>query len=335
MIAQLRSDVFALLCVLHTFLCRAAGPVSFTDIGSYAALGDSYATGAGAGSPRLPPNFDIGCGRFSDAYPVQVANSTSLDIDESHFRNLACGGASTASVLHGQVPRIGDSQIVTLTVGGNEVDFFAILNECIYLWRPFSTCEKELQRSRSLIESSEFIDNYNKLVKGAVQALQPGARLLSTGYARFFNQETERCSHISFSKTDPKNLLTRPLRAKLNDLISRLNDVIDAAARAHGAQYVDIDGAFEGHRFCEDGVPEPVPDRRDTWFFSMTYASDNGVGKGENPPDIVQQILLNPFKDFLDYARTFHPTSLGHTAIKDEIPRQILQSNWDEYRGKR
>jgi hypothetical protein len=41
----------------------------------------------------------------------------------------------------------------------------------------------------------------------------------------------------------------------------------------------------------------------------------------------VQQILPNPFKDFFDFARTFHPTSLGHTAIKDEILRQILQSN--------
>jgi hypothetical protein len=327
MIAQSRNDVFTLFCVLYTFPCWAAEPVSCTDITSYAALGDSYATGAGAGSPRLPPHFDISCGRFSDAYPVQVAHSTSLDIDESRFRNLACGGASTASVLHGQVPWIGDSQVVTLTVGGNEVDFFAVLNECIYLWRPFSTCEKELQRSRSLIESSEFIENYNKLVKGAVQVLQPSARLLSTGYARFFNQETDHCSHVSFSKTDPNNRLTQPLRAKLNDLVSRLNDVINAAAQAHGAEYVDIDGIFEGHRFCEDGVPEPAPDRRDTWFFSATYASDNGESNGGYPPDIMQQVLPNPFRDFFDFARTFHPTSLGHTAIKNEILRRILQSD--------
>jgi GDSL-like Lipase/Acylhydrolase family len=187
----------------------------------------------------LPPHLDVGCGKFSDAYPVQVANSTFLAIEESGFYNLACGGASTVSVLHGQVPRIGDSQIVTLTVGGNEVDFFAVLNECLYLWRPFSTCEKEWQRSRSLIESSEFIDNYNKLVKGAVHALKPGARLLVTGYAKFFNQVTDHCSHISFSRTDPSKLLTRSLRAKLNDLISKLNDVVEAAARAHGAEYVD------------------------------------------------------------------------------------------------
>jgi|SRR2546423_1021799 len=155
-----------------------------SEIFSYAALGDSYATGAGAGSPRLSPHLDIGCGRFSDAYPVQVANSTLLNIGESLFQNLACGGASTVSVLRNQAPWIGDTQIVTLTVGGNEVGFFAVLNECIYKWWPFSTCEKEWQRSRSLIESSDFIGKCNKLAKGAVQNLQPETRLLVTGYAK-------------------------------------------------------------------------------------------------------------------------------------------------------
>jgi hypothetical protein len=325
MILKFGSHVFGSLYALHSCLSQAAPQVSLPEVVSYAALGDSYATGAGAGSPRLPPHLDVGCGRFSEAYPVQVANSTSLDVEESHFQNLACGGASTVSVLRGQVPRIGDSQIVTLTVGGNEVDFFGVLNECIYQWRPLSTCENELQRSRSLIESGKFIDDYNKLVKGAVQTLQPGARLLVTGYARFFNQATDHCSHISFSKTDPDNLLTRSLRVKLNDLINRLNDVIEAAAQAHGAEYVDIDGVFEGHRFCEDGVPEPAPDRKDTWFFGMGYASDSGTSKGDKEHDMMQHIFPNPFKDFFDFARTFHPTSLGHTAIKDEILKHILE----------
>jgi hypothetical protein len=325
MILKFGSYVVGFLHVLVPCLSETAVHISSPEIVSYAALGDSYAAGAGAGSPRLPPHFDVGCGRFSDAYPVQVANSTSLDIEEYRFQNLACGGASTTSVLQGQVPRIGDSQIVTLTVGGNEVDFVAILNECIYKWRPFSTCEKELHRSRSLIESGKFIDDFNKLVKGAVQALQPGSRLLVTGYAKFFNQDTDHCSHISFSKKDPDNMLTRPLRTKLNDLISRLNDVIEAAAEAHGAEYIDIDVVFEGHRFCEDGVPEPAPDWVGTWFFGVGPASDSGTGNGNNQRATQQQIFPNPIKDFFDFARTFHPTSPGHTAIKDAILRHILE----------
>ena len=58
----------------------SARPVSSSRSISYAALGDSYASGDGAGSSKLLPNWDISCGRFSEAYPVQLANSTNLEI---------------------------------------------------------------------------------------------------------------------------------------------------------------------------------------------------------------------------------------------------------------
>jgi hypothetical protein len=132
MIFQIRSLVFSFLCIFNLCFLQVPAHASSSFIVSYAALGDLYAIGAGAGFLQLPPHLDVGCGRFSEAYPVQVAKSSSLEIEESQFRNLAYGGASTASVLHGQVLYIGDSRIVTLTVGGNEVDFFAVLNECIY-----------------------------------------------------------------------------------------------------------------------------------------------------------------------------------------------------------
>lgn len=230
------------------------------------------------------------------------------------------------TVLRSQVPQIQDSQIVTLTVGGNEVDFFAVLNECIHQWRPTSSCDKEWQKSRSLIESSEFIDNYGRLVKGTVQTLDPGARLLVTGYARFFNADTDQCSHVTFSRTDANNLLTRPVRAKFNDLINKLNDVIKAAAQTHGAEYVDIDHIFHHHRFCEDGVQEPAGSREDTWFFNLKYDDAPGADTINVAHNANRQGLFDPIRNFFDLTRTFHPTSAGHTAIKDEIVRQILES---------
>jgi len=315
MIPPLSSRACAWLACFFFTPAHALLVDTFQRITSYAALGDSYASGNGAGSPRTLPHFDIGCGRFSDAYPIQIANSSDLDIEEPAFKNLACGGQSTLTVLRGQVPQIQDSQIVTLTVGGNEVDFFAVLNECVHQWRPLSTCDKESQKSRSSIESSQFIDNYGRLVKEAVQTLKPGARLLVTGYAKFFNEKTEYCDHVTFSRTDPSNLLTREVRTKLNDLINRLNDVIIAAVQTYGAEYIDMDRIFERHRFCEDGVLEPDPGREDTWFFNLRYTED---------AELMQQGLLDPIKDFFDLTRTFHPTSLGHKAIKEEILRQIL-----------
>jgi len=298
---------------------------SAVSVRSYAALGDSYAAGDGAGSSRLLP--DVGCGRFSRAYPVQIADDVGLDVYCGTFKNLACGGASTSSVLRTQAPWIGCADIVTLTVGGNEVDFFLLLNECVHQWKPFSTCEAELAKARGLVQSTRFIDNFDRLIAGITRKLRPGAQLMVTGYAQFFNDITDQCGRISFSKTDPSNHLTKELRREFNQMVTMLNDVIKAAAAAHGALYVDMDMVFEGHRFCETGVVEPDPLRSDTWFFNLLYPDTDRISsvnyatkaKHQEP----QASLLGPIRDFLDLTKVFHPTSDGHAAIAQEILRLI------------
>ena len=212
---------------------------------SYAALGDSYASGDGAGASKLFPNFDITCGRFSEAYPVQVANSTDIDIPSHDFKNLACGGASSLNTLYSQVPRIGDSDVVSITVGGNEVDFFVVLNACVYQWWPLGTCEKEMATARTLVQSTSFINNFNKMVARTKRKVDDNdGVLLVTGYAAFFNDQTEQCNKISFSKRDPTNVLTKELRRDFNEMVRLINDVIKASAEAHGAMYVDVDRTF-------------------------------------------------------------------------------------------
>ena len=149
--------------------------------------------------------------------------------------------------------------------------------------------------------------------------LAPGARLLVTGYATFFNEMTEQCNHATFSKTNPNNRLTNELRGRFNSLVRLLNSVIKAAAEAHNAEYIDIDSVFAGHRFCEEGVVEPA-ERDDTWFFTLKYDHEDGIAKKSN----LQNVLGNPFKEFYDLTRVFHPTGLGHKAIHEAIITQIL-----------
>ncbi len=284
---------------------------------SYAALGDSYAAGDGAGSSRLLPHFDVTCGRFSGAYPVQIAKSSDLLIPNGDFKNLACGGASSLSILYSQVPKIGESDIVTITVGGNEVDFFAVLNACVHQWWPSGSCEKEMAKARALVQSSAFLTNFNKMVARTKGVAKPGARLLVTGYAAFFNDETAQCNNVSFSRRNFRNVLTNELRKSFNQMVRMINDVIQAAAEAHEATYVDVDRFFEGHRFCEEGVVEPS-DRNETWFFNIAF-SDGKSGFDRGPNSNPQNILPEPVKDFFDLTKTFHPTSLGHQAIAKAI----------------
>ncbi|KIX03421.1 uncharacterized protein Z518_06973 [Rhinocladiella mackenziei CBS 650.93] len=300
------------------------------EINSYAALGDSYAAGVGAGTIRWPPHPDFGCGRYSDSYPRQVANHSCLKVEESNFKNLACGGTASSAVLRNQVPYIRGSDLVTITVGGNEVDFSVILNECIYHWNPTSTCDAELVKARMLIESAVLWNNLDGVISGAIKQLKPNALLLITGYARFFNEETAFCDHATFSQTKPLDYLTKSKRKALNQLVSMLNDVIQAMAEVHGAVYVDLDKAFEGHRFCEEGVKEPDIERSETWFFNLS-PPDTGTTEIERSLQIqaggleVDELEVGtsdilPIKKW----RTFHPTSLGHKGISEQIVREVL-----------
>lgn len=293
-------------------------------IHSYAALGDSYAAGAGAGVPQ-----SFRCGLYSDAYPVQVAHHSRLNVADADFANLACGGAACRSVLYDQVPHIGNADLVSITVGGNEVDFFVVVNECIYHWHPFSTCEAAVVQSRKLIEAPALRNHFEALVAGASQRLKPGARLLVTGYARFFNDQTEMCDHATFSRTRPLDYLTTQKRKTLNQLVVMINDVIRAAVEVHGATYVDIDAVFHGHRFCEDGVHEPDLERPETWFFNLPRVDMGTILRphtSEGQPALDRLDRLDR-QDWLDIKtwRVLHPTSLGHQAIADEIVRQALR----------
>ena len=290
---------------------------------SYAALGDSYAAGAGAGYPL---GMGLGCGYFSDAYPVQVANNSVLNIED--VRILACGGATTLTVLHDQVPLVGDPDLMSITVSGNEVDFVGVLNECVYHFWPRSTCEAEVAKARQLIESA-LGDNMRALIRGANKRLRPGALLVVTGYARFFNSETDICDHATFSRTRPLDYLTKAKRRTLNGLVDILNDVIRATVEAYGAVYLDVDAVFEGHRFCEEGVQEPDIERSETWFFNIP-APETLQALTEERVQLQtlksSQVEAGGIKHYADAKvfRIFHTTSLGHKRISETLVEKVM-----------
>lgn len=315
---------------------------------SYASLGDSYAAGVGAGSPVV-----LSCGRFSEAYPVGVADSKRLNISHNDVRYLACGGSNGRSVLLHQVPLIGHSDVITITAGGNEVHFFDVLNACVYHWLPLATCEKEIREARALIQSQSLINQIDAVIARSSKCMHPDALLLVTGYARFFNEQTDLCDHITFSRTRPLDHLTKDKRRALNQLVSMLNDVIRASAKLHGAKYVDMDAIFEGHRFCENGVHEPDIRREETWFFNLPAAEFQAEEKDhEVQPDSRIAPKKDSFQQWvrfsqlpwiasegedtersrtlnfpdLETTRTFHPTVLAHQAIANFIVEEILKS---------
>lgn len=108
----------------------------------YVALGDSYSSGEGV-SPfdSFTASSSNSCHRSFDAYPVLLAANGSLDLDDSGF--VACSGATTGKVSNGgsgvgawgeqkQVDALSaETEVVTITVGGNDIGFSEFASACI------------------------------------------------------------------------------------------------------------------------------------------------------------------------------------------------------------
>jgi lysophospholipase L1-like esterase len=112
----------------------AAAPTAEDDVSSYVALGDSYAAG-----PLIPlqTGLPAGCLRSSRNYPSLVAETAGIP----DFRDVSCSGATTGHLggpqdlpLGVNAPQLDalaeDTELVTLTIGGNDIGFAEIVNEC-------------------------------------------------------------------------------------------------------------------------------------------------------------------------------------------------------------
>src|SRR5215218_2054364 len=105
----------------------------------YVALGSSFASG-----PGIDPIIDARCGRSGANYAHLVAERLGYDLID-----VTCGGATVDDVLSrpqalmtgGTVPpqleAVGpDAELVTITVGGNDVEYLLTLLRCSYKVAP-------------------------------------------------------------------------------------------------------------------------------------------------------------------------------------------------------
>jgi lysophospholipase L1-like esterase len=208
-----------------------------SDKSTLAALGDSYSAGEGTGEYYLDSGA---CHRSPDAWPVLLSVYDS-QIDFPHSNFLACSGA-TSPVLQGQIEVLGGLDpaptLVTLTIGGNDVHFSAVLGECYH---------KNCIRDGALTVAADNIrDERSTLVADytAVAHADPSATILVVGYPRIFESDNYcgvRWLGLGFKPAE--------LEA-LNELGAELNDVIAAAAAQAGDRYVDVTNALDRHEMC-------------------------------------------------------------------------------------
>ena len=209
--------------------------------GPYTALGDSYSSGVGT---RTYYEDSGSCYRSPQAYPVLVAQRIGAPLTFA-----ACSGARVPDVLNQLGSLNASTGYVTVSVGGNDAGFAAVITQCAKPW-PY-TCTTEINNANNYIRNTlpGALNNlYNQ-----IRAKAPSARVVVVGYPRLFNgEECNFGARISPSE-----------QSALNATADLLATTIAGRAAAHGFRFVDVRSAFTGHAVCDDvewlnGLSNPV-----------------------------------------------------------------------------
>ncbi|KAL7814900.1 SGNH hydrolase [Trichoderma aethiopicum] len=270
----------------------------------FIALGDSYSAGIGTG---LFNGTEDDCRRGANAYPVLVQrdlNRSRDGGDEPTFQFLSCTGSTAGDMLagaeHSQIDGFNTTltaDFALLSIGGNDLGFFDIMNSCIFRFYSFysGTCETALRHADEQMASSEFEIRLRLVIMEILDRVRWEKR-------PWF---TITCDDSSFGIWWRGPKLERKLRQRMNDMVVDVNnkirrsvDAINAAFAEPRVLFVDYDEAFEGHRFCEPGVIEPDYARNETWFF-LVGGLDNNL-EAEKPVLGAQDALLPPGSPLVD-----------------------------------
>ena len=184
----------------------------------YVALGDSYAAGQGA-----LPYTDRSCYVSRVGYPA-IADK---QLRGFKLTNATCSGQIVDNAIaDAQTSVTPDTDLVTVTVGGNDVNTMAVLGACM----PDPTslaCAKGLTDAEQKLTDGSLATSLTALVT-TIHEKAPAAKVVMTGYPRLFAPE-------------------EPFAPVANGLADILNGVIAGVAADRGAQYVDVTHAFNDH----------------------------------------------------------------------------------------
>ena len=253
----------------------------------YVSLGDSYSSGVGADvdptkSQPIANSFDPasgGCQRAYKAYPVLLAKNLGAQL-----RNVTCAGATTDNILYngqfGQPAQINavtsDALLVTVTIGGNDIDFAGIMG-CI--------SSKECDGSSpEAIHTLDLLNNhlYGRVsnVITAIQQRAPGARILMGGYPQIYPNEGKSAGTCSA-------YLSGGEMSGWNYIQNTMNDTIKWAVLNNGGNVRYVDPYATNSPFMKKSFSGQTKDACSTW----NQRAMNGYGT-VNPSSALHPNLL-------------------------------------------
>jgi len=250
--------LLALLAVSISMLVLAA-PAVAAPPREYVSLGDSYTAG-----PLIPLQIPpFGCLKSNNNYPHLTARNLGLTL-----KDPSCSGAETEDMTNPQgvdpdgpnPPQFNSlskkTNIVTLQIGGNDIGFSSIAEDCASATSNEGTPCQDRYVHDGRDEISERIQATAPLVAAVLQGIRarsPKARVLVVNYAAILPDEGPGCwPQMPITDGDVPYV-----RAKEKEL----NAMLATQAAAAGAELIDWYTASIGHDACQPPVirwVEPV-----------------------------------------------------------------------------
>jgi lysophospholipase L1-like esterase len=286
----------------------------------YVALGDSYSSGFGltplTGAP-VP-----GCAQSSSDFPHQVAARLSMDLTD-----VSCAGATTNNVLgEPQVTADGtapaqisalspDTDVVTITVGGNDIGFAGIAATCLatsplgplVLHPESSNCATLLGGSIEVNDDVAAVPLAIVSTIAQVRIAAPNAKVFIVEYPTIapdlahtplggcftpaFGDNTTEAEENAF----PFTVLDVPF---LHAVEGTLNAVLDSVATGTGATLVPTFAASADHSACAGD---------DAYINGITV-----IDSATNPPTVAPGAL--------------HPNAVGTAFLADRVGESIAKA---------
>ena len=238
------------------FRTQTAGPTH----GVYAALGDSYTAGPGIPDQTGTPSE---CQRSSSNYPALVARA--LGLGTAQTDDVSCSGATIADLSDPQSTGGGTNPaqlsalssadtIVTLGIGGNDIDFSGVLTRCVEVdmvpsligsWASGTAACESYYTSGGFNQIDQKIQDAGTSLASVLTQIRqsaPHARVYVVGYPDLLPSGGDSCARTL--GITPGDL------AFLNQEELRLNSMLSRQARTAGAVYVDTYTPSQGHDAC-------------------------------------------------------------------------------------
>jgi lysophospholipase L1-like esterase len=221
----------------------SAAPAPHTTY-NYVALGDSYSSGVGT------DDYDSSsgdCDRSPEGYPSLFEAAHTV----SSFDFEACSGAKTTDVIANQLGGLSAStNLVSITIGGNDVGFTDTMIECITLGD--TGCKNKIDSDETFVHDQ--LPALLDAVYSDIRTDAPNAQVVVLGYPEFY-QLGGSCI-VGLSDTS---------RGYINQGADELDSAIQTESAKYGFTFADVRSAFSSHEICSS----------DWWLHAVTVPVDD------------------------------------------------------------